>query len=39
MLDKFLSEYDNETTRLRKYKNFLSQPRHQISRLHLTNNL
>lgn len=38
MLDKLLSGYDNETTRLRRYKNLPRQPRHQISRLHLRNN-
>lgn len=38
MLDKLLSGYDDETTRLRRYKNLPRQPRHQISRLHLRNN-
>ncbi len=38
MLDKLLFWNNNETTRLRRYKNLLHQPRHQISRLHLRNN-
>ena len=38
ILDKLLSGYDDETTRLRRYKNLPRQPRHQISRLHLRNN-
>ena len=38
MFDKLSFGYDDETTRLRRYKNLPRQPRHQISRLHLRNN-
>ena len=38
MSDKLLPEYDDKTTRFRRYKNLPRQPRHQINRLHLRNN-
>ena len=38
MSDKLLPEYDNKTTRFRRYKNLPRQPRHQISHLRLRNN-
>ncbi len=38
MSDKLLPEYDNKTTRFRRYKNLPRQPRHQINRPRLRNN-
>ena len=38
MSDKLLPEYDDKTTRFRRYKNLPRQPRHQISRPRLRNN-
>ena len=38
MLDESLFGNDDKTTRFRRYKNLLRQPRHQTSRLHLRNN-
>ena len=38
MLDKLLLEQEDKTTRVRRYKNLLRQPRHQTDHLHLKNN-